>query len=107
MFGEDLSEFEDYLKEFESSVFFDSEVCPTCGINLSDSIIPVSAAFVQIEFNSEKERNNALHRIKNSGIIVRENNNMENVNGRMLLIPESKVNDVQKLLEKSEGDGKN
>ena len=107
MFGEDLSEFEDYLKEFESSVFFDSEVCPTCGINLSDSIIPVSAAFVQIEFNSEKERNNALHRIKNSGIIVRENNDMENVNGRMLLIPESKVNDVQKLLEKSNGDGKN
>jgi len=107
LFGEDLSEFEDYLKEFESSVFFDSEVCPTCGINLSDSIIPVSAAFVQIEFNSEKERNNALHRIKNSGIIVRENNNMENVNGRMLLIPESKVNDVQKLLEKSDGDRKN
>lgn len=100
MFSEELSEFEDYLKEFESTVFFDSEVCPTCGINLSDSIIPVSAAFVQIEFNSEKERNRALHSLKNSGIIVKEDNE-DNIRERTLLIPENKFDDVQNLLEKN------
>ena len=103
MFSEELSEFEDYLKEFESTVFFDSEVCPTCGVNLSDSIIPVSAAFVQIEFNSEKERNRALQSLKNSGIIVKEDNE-DKIRERTLLIPENKLDDVQKLLEKNSKD---
>ena len=99
MFSDELSEFEDYLREFESSIFFDSEICPTCGINLSDSIIPVSAAFVQIEFNSEKEKNRALQSLKNSGILVKEDDE-ENIRERTLFIPENKLNDVQKLLEK-------
>ena len=99
MFSDELSEFEDYLREFESSIFFDSEICPTCGINLSDSIIPVSAAFVQIEFNSEKEKNRVLQSLKNSGILVKEDDE-ENIRERTLFIPENKLNDVQKLLEK-------
>lgn len=99
MFSDEISEFEDYLREFESSIFFDSEVCPTCGINLSDSIIPVSAAFVQIEFNSEKERNRALQNLKNSGILVKKDNK-ENNHERTLLIPENKLYDVQMLFEK-------
>lgn len=105
MFSDELSEFEDYLREFESSIFFDSEVCPTCGINLSDSIIPVSAAFVQIEFNSEKERNRALQNLKNSGILVKEDNK-ENNHERTLLIPENKLDDVQMLFEKESKNSK-
>lgn len=102
MFSDELSEFEDYLREFESSIFFDSEICPTCGINLSDSIIPVSAAFVQIEFNSEKERNRALQSLKNSGIQVKKDNVEEKTHERRLLIPENRLDDVQRLLEKNE-----
>lgn len=100
MFSEELSEFEDYLKEFESTVFFDSEVCPTCGINVSDSIVPVSIAFVQIQFNSRKEKNLALNKIKNSGIIAKEEyTSTQDNDDRLLLIPENKLDDVQKLLE--------
>jgi hypothetical protein len=100
LFSEELSEFEDYLKEFESTVFFDSELCPTCGINISDSIIPVSIAFVQIQFNSNKEKNLVLNKIKNSGIIVKEGDrSIQNKDDRSLLIPENKLDDIQKLLE--------
>ena len=102
MFTEELSEFEDYLKEFESTVFFDSEICPTCGINLSDSITPLSASFVQIQFNSRKERDYAFDKIKSSGILVRESDSSnQNIDDYMLLIPENKLNDVQNLLEKN------
>ena len=43
---EDLSSFEDYLAEFDSSIPFDSEICPTCGIKLSDSVNTDFSAFV-------------------------------------------------------------
>ena len=52
MLEEDLTEFEDYLKEFESGVFFDSEIFPTCGINLSDSLSPSNRTFVKVKFES-------------------------------------------------------
>ena len=35
---EDLSEFSDYLSEFDDIVNFDSEICPICGISVSDSM---------------------------------------------------------------------
>ncbi len=102
MFLEELSEFEDYLKEFESTIFFDSEVCPTCGINVSDSIVPVSIAFVQIQFNSRKEKNMAINKIKSSGIIVKEEDtSTKNKDDRSFLIPENKLRDIQKLLGKN------
>lgn len=43
---EDLSSFEDYLAEFNSSILFDSEVCPTCGIKLSESLNTDLSAYV-------------------------------------------------------------
>ena len=100
MLAEELSEFEDYIKEFESSVYFDSEVCPTCGINLSDSITPISTAFAQIQFNSKTEKENALNKIKSSGIIVKESPDKKEAD-RKLLIPENKLDEVRELLEKS------
>jgi|GEM_PF-4602789 len=103
VFAEELSEFEDYLKEFESTVYFDSEVCPTCGINLSDTITPLSAALAHIQFNSAIEKERALNKIKGSGIMVRERENSdEKKDGLTLLIPENKINDVRKLLENNE-----
>ncbi len=35
---DDLSEFADYLAEFESTIGFDAETCPVCGVNISDSL---------------------------------------------------------------------
>lgn len=35
---EDLSEFSDYLAEFDSLIGFDAETCPVCGIELSSTL---------------------------------------------------------------------
>jgi DNA repair exonuclease SbcCD ATPase subunit len=35
---EDLSEFNDYLTEFDLILKFDSETCPVCGVNISNSL---------------------------------------------------------------------
>lgn len=103
MFAEELSEFEDYIKEFESTVYFDSEVCPTCGINLSDSVTPLTAALVQIQFNSTFEKESAFYKIRKYGIMVKESESInESKNDLALLIPENKLEDVRKLLEKNE-----
>lgn len=100
MLAEELSEFEDYIKEFESSVYFDSEVCPTCGINLSDSITPLSAALVQIQFNSNVEKETALNKIKNSGIIIKEGEDTnKSANDRTLFVPENKLDEIRNLIE--------
>ncbi|MBE0538480.1 MAG: hypothetical protein IH620_02110 [Ignavibacterium sp.] len=36
--NDDLSEFADYLAEFDSIIGFDSEICAACGIKLSDDL---------------------------------------------------------------------
>lgn len=45
-FEDDLSSFEDYLAEFDSSISFDSEICPVCGIKVSDNINIGNSPFV-------------------------------------------------------------
>lgn len=45
-FEDDLSSFEDYLAEFDSSIAFDSEICPVCGIKISDNINIDNSPFV-------------------------------------------------------------
>ncbi|MCZ6703470.1 MAG: hypothetical protein O6940_10575 [Ignavibacteria bacterium] len=40
MLEDDLTEFEEYLKEFESNTFFDSEICPTYELTLSETLSP-------------------------------------------------------------------
>ena len=108
MLSEELSEFEDYIKEFESTVYFDSEVCPTCGINLSDSITPLTAALVQIQFNSDVEKENALNKIKNSGIMVKEGEDSDKrTNDRTLLVPENQLDEIRNLLEENKKQEKN
>jgi hypothetical protein len=45
--NEDLSEFADYLAEFDSVIGFDSETCIVCGVNISDSLTINNSPFVQ------------------------------------------------------------
>ncbi len=44
--SDDLSEFADYLAEFESTIGFDAETCPVCGVNISDSLTLENSPFV-------------------------------------------------------------
>jgi hypothetical protein len=53
---EDLSEFSDYLSEFDNVINYDSETCPICGVNLSDSLaIQKSPYVVYKSFKKESE----------------------------------------------------
>ena len=45
--NDDLSEFADYLAEFDSLLGFDAETCPVCGVNISDSLSIENSPFVQ------------------------------------------------------------
>lgn len=43
---EDLSEFSDYLAEFDLLVKFDSETCPVCGIDIPENVPIPNSSFV-------------------------------------------------------------
>ena len=45
--NEDLSEFVDYLAEFDSVIGFDAETCIICGVSISDSLSINNSPFVQ------------------------------------------------------------
>jgi hypothetical protein len=45
--NDDLSEFADYLAEFESTIGFDAETCPVCGVNISSSFNLENSPFVE------------------------------------------------------------
>lgn len=53
--SDDLSEFSDYLNQFDDTINFDSETCPICGVNLSDSITVNSSPFIKILTIEEKD----------------------------------------------------
>ena len=55
---EDLSEFADYLAEFDSIVSFDNETCPICGVNVSENISVQKSPFVK--YKSLKEESELL-----------------------------------------------
>lgn len=83
---EDLSSFEDYLAEFDSSISFDSEICPTCGIKLSDSVNTDFSAFViyqsVVDQNCLKEIINDLNNLNSPYKIEKrlDQNSNENIN---------------------------
>lgn len=53
---EDLSDFADYLAEFESLINFDDETCPVCGVNISSTISIQNSPFVEyIKVKSEDD----------------------------------------------------
>ena len=47
--NDDLSEFADYLAEFDSIISFDAEICPVCGVNLSDTLSIENSPFVHFK----------------------------------------------------------
>lgn len=53
--ADDLSEYSDYLNQFDDSIKFDSETCPICGVNLSDSIEVKNSPFIKIFSTDRKE----------------------------------------------------
>lgn len=53
---EDLSDFDDYLAEFESILNFDSENCPICGIEIPENVTSKSSTYILYKlYNSESE----------------------------------------------------
>lgn len=52
--SDDLSEFADYLAEFESTIGFDAETCPVCGVKISDTLSIENSPFVHYK-RLEKE----------------------------------------------------
>lgn len=64
--------FEDYLSEFNGTVPFDSEICPVCGIKISDSITVSNSPFVDL-FSSanEKEIESVSYQLSNYKIEFR------------------------------------
>ena len=44
--NDELLEFADYLAEFESTIGFDAETCPVCGVKISDSLSNENSPFV-------------------------------------------------------------
>jgi hypothetical protein len=56
--NDDLSEFADYLAEFDSITSFDNETCPVCGVNISENISIQKSPFVK--YKSLKEESELL-----------------------------------------------
>lgn len=64
-FDDDLSLFKDYLAEFDSSIPFDNEICPTCGIKLSDSLKISNSPYVLYKsVNEEIKLNGIINTLK-------------------------------------------
>lgn len=53
---DDLSEFADYLAEFDSLTNFDNETCPVCGVNVSYSLSIENSPFVQYKCLDEEDK---------------------------------------------------
>ena len=93
--GEDnLDEFAEYLKEFDNNLIFDSETCPVCGVNLSDSISVHPIPLIELKFENEKFASEAVRKIEDSGIKTKQSE----FNKRSILVAEQKLEEVKKIL---------
>ena len=54
--NDDLSEFADYLTEFDSFLVFDNETCPVCGVKVSDSLSLDKSPFVKYKSLEEEDK---------------------------------------------------
>ena len=94
--GEDnLDEFAEYLKEFDDNLIFDSETCPICGVNLSDSISVHPIPLIELKFENEKFASEAIRKIEDSGIKTKQSEN----NKESILVAEQKLEEVKNILE--------
>ena len=46
--NDDKDIYDDYLSEFDESIPFDSEICPVCGIKVSDTILLSNSPYIDL-----------------------------------------------------------
>lgn len=46
--NDDKNIYDDYLSEFDESIPFDSEICPVCGIKVSDTILLSNSPYIDL-----------------------------------------------------------
>jgi hypothetical protein len=91
----DLSEFEDYLSEFNSIPKFDSETCRICGVNLSDSLSVNKVPLVELQFDNETVALKAVNILEEKGIKSKQSSKGK----EKILIPEGRLEDVKSILK--------
>ena len=67
---DDLSEFADYLAEFDAIIGFDSEICAACGLKISDVLsVQQSSSFVEYkQLTNESELINLINKLDSKNI---------------------------------------
>lgn len=53
---DDHSEYSDYLSQFDNAIGFDTEVCPVCGVNISESLIIKKSPYIKLNTLKDKSR---------------------------------------------------
>jgi hypothetical protein len=95
MLDADLKEFEDYLSEFNSIPQFDSEICPICGISLSDNLSVNKVPLIELQFENESIANKAINLLKQNGIKTK----LSSSGNDKIIIPEEKLAEVKSILK--------
>jgi hypothetical protein len=91
----DLTEFEDYLSEFNSVPKFDAENCPICGISLSNSLAVNQVPLIELQFENEIIAERAIDLLEAEGIKSKKSSSGK----EKILIPEGKLEDVKLILK--------
>jgi hypothetical protein len=91
---DELKDFEDYLSEFNSSISFDSETCPVCGINPSENIAATKVPLVEIKFESETIAEKAIIKLEENNIKFKRSTE----GNEKILIAEQRLEEVKKIL---------
>ena len=94
MLDTDLSEFEDYLSEFNSIPLFDSESCPICGISLSDNLSVNRVPLIELQFENEGIAAKAIDLLEAKGI----KSKLSSLQKDKILIAEEKLEYVKSIL---------
>ena len=94
MLDTDLSEFEDYLSEFNSIPLFDSESCPICGISLSDNLSVNRVPLIELQFENETIATKAISMLEAEGIKSKHSSSQKD----KILIAEEKLEYVKSIL---------
>jgi hypothetical protein len=95
MLTDDLKEFEDYFAEFDSTPQFDAEICPICGISLSDSLSVNRVPLIELQFENESVANQAIRMLEKKGIKSKKSSSGK----EKILIPEEKLEDAKSILK--------
>jgi len=95
MLDAELSEFEDYLSEFNSNPQFDSETCRICGVSLSDSLSVNRVPLVELQFENETVATNAIDLLQKKGIKSKQSSTGK----EKILIPEGRLDDAKTILK--------